>query len=482
MDKKKMLLFLAVIYLFTRLVMLTMVPFVQDEGPYSVMIEEQIQHPTLVVTFLGKEVGWKPPLFFWISGIFVQFLRSLPIPIEAVYRLPNVLFGLINVFLIFFIFEKLTGKKDETFAITLAYTLIALPLNVEISVLTDTLCGTFIYAGILSYIYGSTDRKWFLAGGLFTFLAYMTKQTNAALVPALAIALLFQKDRKKLLDPVFLVSLVGFPLAMWLFDASISHISSYTVTGYVIDKVILNHLNIAAILGSLIGVFPFITIWLPASILGFIKNWKINWLVSVWFLLSLFPLIGGTLMPFYFYPVIPAIAYFGSRFFMTEKVILDKFFYCTFIAVLVICLFIGVATQISYKSWYDNEKAAGELLVGKENVLIIGAYYPALFSYKMLEEKRQSGQWLDYGWIFDGYDKDVDSYQKFVNNYWGDYGTGIENENYTYLFASPIPQRKNTSITKFEYIAVALPNVTDMVKINGSLIFDVPKIQIYKLG
>ena len=91
LDTKKMLLIFTAIYLLTRLFFISAIPFMQDESIYAVMIEEQAAHPTTVVTIFGYEVAWKPPLFFWFGGIFANVLRNIPIPLEAIYRLPTLL-------------------------------------------------------------------------------------------------------------------------------------------------------------------------------------------------------------------------------------------------------------------------------------------------------------------------------------------------------------------------------------------------------
>ena len=472
-----MFLILAALYLITRLPILTYVPFMQDEAFYSVMIEEQIAHPTTVVTLFDYPVGWKPPLFFWISGFFVQFLRGLPIPIEAVYRLPNILFGLINVFLVYFIFEKVTGEKNESFVMALVYITMGVPIHTELRVLTDTMCGTFIFAGVLSYIKGLEDSRWFLFGGIFTFLAYFVKQSNAAVVPIVAVALILQTDRKKLLNPLLIISLFAFPVATALEDISFNAPLGDMTTHFA-KTTLLDKLKPESLGGSILGLFPLTTIWLVISVFGFWKNWNGKVGMSAWYCLIIFPLIAGVLMPFYFYPVIPAIAYFAVKFLSKDgqKTKMDQFFYIVFFICVIVGYVIGTANHIEYKKYYLPQKNIGEFLVGKENVLIIGEYQPAVIAYKMLEEKRATGRWLDCGLIVFPKTSNNDTYYQLIQNY--SIGrSDVVDGNFGGLFEHNLTYRKSTNITKFEYIVIT-GNKTD-INPGGTLVLQDFNIKVY---
>ncbi len=459
-GRNKTIAAIIIVYLFTRLVFLTAVPFIADEGPYSVMIEEQIAHPAFAVTFLDQTIGWKPPLMFWIYGIFVSVLRGLPIPIDALYRLPGIFFGLVNVILIFFIFERVLKDRKLAFLGCIAYLSIFVSVQTDVRVLTDTLSGTFIFAGILAYMIGLEDKRMFLAGGLLTALAYLTKQTVAATVPVLALALLFEKDRKKLLDPLFLVSLIGFPLGMFLFNASLS--SSFGGdTAYLLQNYVLAKLTLDNISQSLVIFLPMGLTLIPLALFGFVKELKENLMMSAWFALTIFPIIAGNMMPFYFYPVMPAVAYFALRLLSKNEkgeITTDRFFYIIFAIIIILGFIFGALQHLSYYPAYENEKDAGEYLAGKENVLIIGDYSPGIFGYKMLEEKRSSGKWLDYGMIIlQSSNLSGALYKDFIANY-SAYPSGIHvsDGNFQLLFVpSDLVFRKNTSITRFDYICIA---------------------------
>lgn len=476
----EMFIILTIIYLAIRLPILTVVPLMQDEAFYSVMIEEQIENPTTSVTLFGEPVGWKPPLFFWISGFFVQFLRNLPIPIEAVYRLPVILFGLINVFLVFFICEKITGKKEEAFLMTIVYATMGITVHTDLRVLTDTMCGTFIFAGVLAYLNSSEDRKMFLLGGIFTVLAYLTKQTNAAVVPIVAFAYLYQKDKKKIFDYIFILSLLALPFGMILEGLAIKgSITGKTV--YLAKAAILDKFNVEHIVGSLIPIFPLAGILITLAVFGFWKNWRSNLMMSTWAILTVFPVIAGTMMPFYFYPIVPAVAYFAVVGMAKEngKTKIDKFFYIFFTLVVLTSLIISISYHLGYAKGYRHQKTAGEFLAGKENVLIVGEYEPGIPAYKMLTEKRESGRWLDYGLVLMSDGRAREYYESFLTDYYVNESDVVDG-NFRTLFANNMTYRKSTEITKFEYICIVGSKIDDL-EVEGELVLEDLNLRIIKI-
>ena len=479
-NDKLLLAILAIIYLAARLPILDALPFIKDEGLYAAMIEEQISHPTLVTTFLGYSVAWKPPIFFWVSGLFVSFLRSFGfLSIEAVYRLPCVLFGLINVYLVFLIIEKLTQEKDVAFLSALLYSTFFIAIHVDIRVLTDALCGTALLSAIYFYLNGLSDRKFFLLGGLFTFVTYFVKQTNAAAAPVIAVAFLFEKDRKKILDPIFLVSLLAYPLASWLFNAMSYNAPTGALEQYFFQTTILDKLSLVNLWGSSVPLYLSMSVWLSVSLFGLWKNWRKSITMSVWFLLIVFPLIGGSWMPWYFYPVLLPIAYFSVEFLIRDehgKKVKDNFFYFVFILLILAAFGLGLMNHLSYREAYIHEKDAGEFLAGKENVLIIGTYEPSIPSYKMLEEKRLEGKWLDFGWIILN-NASSQNYIPFIQNYYSNH-TKVVDGNFMSLFAASAIYRKDTNITTFDYVCIV---GNETVNPGGMLVFNESNTTIYKM-
>jgi 4-amino-4-deoxy-L-arabinose transferase-like glycosyltransferase len=479
-NRRLLLLILAAVYLISRLFLLDAVPFVKDEGLYSVMIEEQIENATSVVTLFDYPVAWKPPLFFWTSGFFIQYLRGLDfLSIEAVYRLPNTLFGLINVFLVFFILEKLLKERDEAFLATLLYATFFVAVHTDSRVLTDTLCGTTLLLAVWFYLNGLKNRGYFLLGGAFTFITYFVKQTNAALIPVVALVYLFEKDKRKLFDPIFLLSLLAFPLASYLLASMSWGASTGALEHNLLENSILNKLNIESLMSSLIPFFIAMSAWLSISFFGLWKNWNRSLTLSVWFLLIAFPFIAGGWMLWYFYPVLLPIAYFSLQLLVRDKdgkKIKDKFFYGVFFVLILMVFSLGLWNHLDLNKTFGHEKHAGQFLAGKENVLIIGTYAPSIPSYKMLEEKRANGSWLDFGWIILN-NRSGEQYYPFINDYYSNH-TEVMDGNFAGLFAIKSIFRKDTNISSFDYMAIV---GNESVNPGGELVFNESNTTIYKL-
>ena len=108
-------------YLIIRLLLISYVPFVRDEALYVQMINEQIEDITFIPTYLGHPVDWKPPVFFWVYSFFVRFLITLPLSDEIIYRLPTVIFGFLNLFIVFFLSKKLSNSTEVAKVVSIIY-------------------------------------------------------------------------------------------------------------------------------------------------------------------------------------------------------------------------------------------------------------------------------------------------------------------------------------------------------------------------
>ena len=108
-SDKSLLIILAALFLLSRIPAMLYMPFVQDESLYSVMIEEQAAHPTLIPTLFGYPVSWKPALFFWTYAA----LSRVQLPIELAYRLPSLAFGLLTVIIIGLLVENVIFRSVE---------------------------------------------------------------------------------------------------------------------------------------------------------------------------------------------------------------------------------------------------------------------------------------------------------------------------------------------------------------------------------
>jgi len=477
-DEKKLLAVLALLYLVTRLALINYLPLIQDENIYSIMIEEQIDNPTLVPTFLGYEVGWKPPIFFWVYGLFAILLKPLPIPLEMVYRLPSLIFGLINLILVFKITKKLTEKTEVAFFTALIYELTFLVIYTDLIVMTDILAMTFILASILAYLHARSDHWLFILAGIFSFLAFFTKLVNAFVAPIFIIVYFFQTDRKHLTNQLFLISLAAIPLAFLANFMMISNSEqAYAVFSNLIEEKIVSSLNFESFYGSVGPFYLLVSIWLPLSLFGFIKYWKKNIAMAVWYALTIFPIVAGFYMPFYYLPIIPPFAFFSALVLLTNEkneLTIDAFFFFVLSLMLIVGLVIGSYFYIEMKNAYIDQKDAGIFIASKENVEILGEYNPGIFGYKMLLDKRESGKWPEVGWIITRGDEN--NLNPLISDYHHE-DSDIVDGDFSRMYFDETTFRKDTNIDEFKYIVLVSD---EYISLNATEIFKRSVIKIYK--
>ncbi len=483
-DERTLVLMLVLLYLLIRIPLLTHMPLLQDENIYSIMIEEQVAHPTLMPTFLGYGVPWKPPLFFWVYAPFAAVLARLPVPIEAVYRLPTMLFGLANVLLVFYttrrVWQHRPSANQVAFFTTLIYVACFLVLWTDDRAMMDTLAMTFILGSVFAYLKASENSMFFLAAGVLSFLAFFTKQLVAAVAPIFILAYLFQHDRSKLRDPLFLCSLVFIPLAFLATNYLLfnSPGQAYTAYSELIKQKLADNLNPDNIEGSIIPLFMLAGAWLFLSIFGFVKWWRENLGMAAWYALIIFPLIGGVWMPFYYLPVMPPVAYFSALLLLRDeknRIVTDRFMLFVFCLIALTGFVMGALLYNDTRPNYLPQKEAGELLVSKENVAIIGGYAPGIMAYKVLEEKRLYGKWLDFGWILT-----TNSTQKDLDPFILDYhhaDSNVINGSFVDMFSGLQTYRKDTNITHFDYLVLVSSNDTTA---SGSILYHNRHITVYE--
>jgi len=204
---------------------------------------------------------------------------------------------------------------------------------------------------------------------------------------------------------------------------------------------------------------------------GLWKEWRENIAMAVWYCLIVFPIIAGNAMPFYYLPVMPPFAFFSALALLKnerKEVVVDWFF--LFMLVLVILVGAGLGSllyQEIQKSYYP-QKEAGELVAFRENVLVVMRHYyaPGIISYKALEEKRLYGRWLDFGWVL--YDSEYENITAFLDNYHA-VGNDVINGSFAKMFFEHHTYRKDTNITKFEYVAMT---GTGNETLSGTLLYD----------
>jgi hypothetical protein len=478
-SETRLVIMLIVLFLLSRLPLLGYMPLVKDEAIYAMMIEEQADHPTLMPTFLGYPVSWKPPLFFWAYSL----VPALPLPLEAGYRVPSLILSLITIPILFRTLRNMGASKPLSFLTLLIFTFSLPSVNPSVSLLTDALNFFFIASSLWLYTEPKFGPWRFILAGMLSFAAFFTKLVIAFMVPVLAFAYFYLNDRRTVKTLPFLISLIFVPAA---YLANMALLSSAGMKADIYSSAVEAatpfwqiETQLRVFTGSATIFMIGAGIWFALSILGLMKHWKREKFMACWYAMIIFPLITGTFMVWYYLPVMPAVAYFAALILIRwdggDKT--DLFF----------MLFFSVALMLSismiayeYKTVYDlygDEKEAGLILAGKENVAIVGIYAPTIVATKALTELRASGSILDFGWVVVPRRMDGEVVRTFTGDYWSDkypLSQGTQDGFFADLF------RKDTNITKFDYVVVTGDFAFSPP--GSALIYNKSNITIYRVG
>ncbi len=466
------------LFLVPRLALIDFLPFVMDEAIYSVVIEEMIERPNILPTFFGYEVGWKPPLFFIVSAVFVSFFKLFPLSLEAIYRLPDMFFGLLTVPVLYMLLRKVEKSRNVVLLTTLIFSFSFVVIDANISVLTDSLFLLFALSSLLAYV----SREWgdfrFVLAGVLGFAAFYVKALLALIIPVLAVLYFFLNERKTLKNPLFLFSLVFVPLAYLSYSMLVSNL--YLFLGYGIhftsQEGLLGMLKKFG--GALWAYFSFDGVWIALSLIGFLKFWRKNLFMTGWFALIVLPLITGYFMTWHFLSVIPAVSYFAALILLKPdgKERTDLFFFVFLSLMILGVLGSGLYSYFLSRELYLPQKEAGLFAVSRENVLILGQYRPGIPAYKILTELREKGDYTDFGWVFT-----AKLNQEVVDDFISDYSSDKypTNSSFSEMFSTyDVFYRKESNITKFDYIVLC---ANDSIEAPGRLVYVSPKIRIYEL-
>ncbi|MFH1260492.1 MAG: glycosyltransferase family 39 protein [Candidatus Micrarchaeota archaeon] len=474
-----MFLLLAVIYGITRLPAIFLYPLVRDEAIYSIVITEQILNPTLIPTFLSYSIGWKPQLFYWIYSMFAQ----LPLPLEIAYRFPSFLFGFATLIPLYYLLRNIGASRNVSFFTLIVFLFSFITVYPHTTVLADSLMFFFMMCGLYFYTDKNPSGWKFTAASFFSFAAFFVKPVIPIMVPLLAIAYYYYGDKKIFKNQIFLLSLLAIPLAFALHYLMLDAVG-LAEENYILD--ISKRLAIADDIGNSIwialGSFNMLImsfgIWFALSLFGLWKHWKSNRFMTVWYAMIIFPILTGFYMPWYYLPVMPAISYFAVILLLKwdgkEKMdaLFTAFISMAIIATIVLSSFVYFGLYYSY----NPEKEAGNFLSGKENVLIIGEYASSVVAYKILGEYRTDGKWKDFGWILI-LNHDSAAIPDFIEDYHTDkYET--KNGSFSSIFTNKTIFRKDTDITKFDYIVIVSEETNNTY---GSIVFNQSNIIIYDI-
>ncbi|MCX6776161.1 MAG: glycosyltransferase family 39 protein [Candidatus Micrarchaeota archaeon] len=210
-----------------RLFYLPSTPIYGDGAVYAEIIDEFIHSPAPVPYFMGHIISWKPPLGFAVYSFFIYLFNSVTpgVPLEVIYRLPPIIFGVLSTLAVYFLARKLYGD-DVAFLSSLIFTINPVAIVVSEDLLLETMVSFLLISGVLLYMEGEKNRKYIYYAGLVGALLFFTKSIIAFLLPALGIA--YYLGSKKMAHDAemgrsFLISLSAVPLAMILY-ALIFHI------------------------------------------------------------------------------------------------------------------------------------------------------------------------------------------------------------------------------------------------------------------
>jgi hypothetical protein len=482
-KESRLLLVLAAVYFITRLPLLNYLPLVKDEAIYAMMIREQAAHPTIIPTFLGYAVSWKPAPFFWVYSAF----SGLPLPFELLFRLPSFIFGLLTIPILYRLLSNCGASRNIAFFSTLIFLLSMASIYPDAALLTDSLNFLLVSGSLLLYTEKKLGRKRFVAAAALAFAAFFAKLVIALMIPVLAVAYFLFNERKTLMDPVFLLSLLAVPAA---FLVHYSILDSAGLARELFLSDIGGHIfnpegfqeQVNAFAGS-VGMFILGSgLWFALSLFGLRDHWKSNPFMSFWYLLTVFPLLSGNFMIWYYLPVMPAIAYFASMILIKwdGKDKLDAFFAFFFCSAAIISLGLVALVYVTLYDTYAPEREAGLFLAGKADAAIIGMYSPGIIAYKTLSEDR-NGSVLDVGWVTGSREISGEEIGEYISDYHSD-RYPVTDGSFSAFFTVKRNYRKDTNITSFRYIAIS--GLYDGTAPGGTLVYNHtnPDIRIYEAG
>jgi hypothetical protein len=446
---------LTIVYILTRLPLLGYLPFIQDEAIYTIMIGEQHDHPTIIPTLFGYPISWKMAPFFWLYSFLSGFTQGFG-P-EAGFRFPSVVFGFVCLVPLYLIMRHFSDD-NRAFLSCILYLVSFVSIYPNTSLLIDSPAFLLILLSLYFYVVKGNP----LAGGAFAAIAFTFKLVTAFISPVLALGYFILIGKKEMAaDKLFIASLALPLLAALLNYALLSPFGGgnqvyfeellprLLTSGVQMDLLTRLSMSLNTLAYSMGPVFLL-------SILGFVKNWRKHRFMSLWFALTILPFLAATQYPWYYLPVLPAVAFFAALAVYDGKNALNQNLPGLFIAAAIcaISLMLVWGAYLALHNLHNTEKIAGEMLAGKENVLIIGHFKPGILAYKELGERRTLGRPLDYGFILGPPSFGGDDAAAFVR----EYDTGSVpaiNGSFSGMYTSPSIFRKDTDISSFDYLVLS---------------------------
>jgi hypothetical protein len=236
-----------------------------------------------------------------------------------------------------------------------------------------------------------------------------------------------------------------------------------------------------AFIGSMTHFIPGCGIWFALSLAGLWLYGRREPFMAVWYMFILFPLISGNFMIWYYLPVMPAIAYFAALTLVKHdgEERLDKFFMIIFSMMLLASVALCLMVYATIYGDYMPQKDVGMMMAGKENVLVLGRYNPAILTYKMLNEGSY-GRVRDVGWILEQKNMPKEDAGALIQDYHKQVANMTDGSFSAMFTAQDWSFRKDTNITSFDY--VVLVGQDAVMPGNYSVLYNKSNLTIYRLG
>jgi hypothetical protein len=443
---------LTLLYLGTRLPLLTHLPFVMDEGVYAMMIDEQRVHLTMVPTFLDSPVSWKMAPFFWLYSFLTT--PHLGLGVEADYRWPSLIFGFGCAMMVYLLIRH-ASNEDSALLGSLLFLAPFASLYPDTSLLIDSAAMLLVMGSIYFYIV----KKSYLPAGILALLAFSFKLL-LGFIPMIVVAghLLFSGKKEELKDKALLLSfalpfiglVLNYILLMPYGGGAQVYLSELlprliSSTGYasITDRLLASLDTLAYSAGPIFLL----------SLFGFAKKWKESPFFSVWYVFSAFILLASATYPWYFFAVLPAWCYFAVLAVSSDgKTSLAGKSVLAVVAVSSLLLAIG-AYGVLLKQ-HSPERSAGLAIAGKENTLIIGHFKPGILAYKTIEERRVFGYPLDFGYVLGPPSFMKEEAASFIVDY-HNASCGCVDGSFSGMYTQDSVFRKTTNLTRFDVVVLS---------------------------
>ena len=335
-----------------------------DPAVYAQVVREMAESPSIVPTYLGNPIAWKPPVAFYIYAVPAAAAWALVpgIGMETALRIGPALASIACAFVLFGIGRRLWGA-GQGFAAAVVFLTSNAALSIAHLMFLDTALLLFILLAIYSYIRSAEDGRWLAAAFAFSALGGLVKGYAALAAPMLGIAYYIARG-KPLRTPAFAASLLGVPLAMAAYAGVFALVAGEggrdIFASYLYDAVARIFISGPGILSSATDFFMRMFPWLlvaPAGAALLAMRRHEDRFLAMWAAVSVLFLLGAKGYWWYCLPVVPVVALLCAR--AAERMRAPHAF-----AVLSACLLLSFASYGEFVPSAQGTKA-DEIATGK---------------------------------------------------------------------------------------------------------------------